>query len=233
MKLPIKRIFRIIISPILILLLIAGYLLVFHANRSNVGIDLRDLDKDGIIERFDEDIDNDGTANFKDSDADNDGIENLEDIINNSRKMKGTLYEYLKGKYNNIGAELGFLVCYDIPRNSYLNAGLSIDLLLKQDYQINKIHYNSENGINEPNTDFFFRRTRNLYSYCKANNRLIKNCLNPKPGDVIFHSRFHISLIIKVNDDGTINEVETAPWTVFAKEHKNRPWKNHDIGRLL
>ena len=215
------------------LILLFWYILVFHSYREQTVLIDRDTDMDGILDIYDRDIDNDGILNFKDNDADGDGINNLEDIIINARDMKGTFYEYLKGKYNNFGANLGFLVCFDIPRIAYQNAGLSIELLLKDDYTNHPEFYNSENGNNLPNTPFFFRRTRNLYSYCQANGRLFVNCKNPKPGDVIFHGRFHISIITEIHKDGTYNEIETAPWTIIAVEHKNKKWEPMDVGRIF
>ena len=228
-----KKIIKLFLFSIIGLILISFYLIIFHSFREQSNLFEHDSDKDGIVDAMDWDVDNDGIKNFEDKDADGDGIENLVDIKNNAKDLKGTFYEYLKGKFNNIGSKLGFLVCYDIPRISYQKAGLSLDLLLRDDYKIHKEFYNAEYGNNLPNSPFFFRRTRNLYSYCQANNRLILNCRKPKPGDVIFYSRFHIALVIEVHNNGKYDEIETAPWTIFVVEHKNREWKPKNIGRIL
>ncbi|MGE5480713.1 MAG: DUF1287 domain-containing protein [Chloroflexota bacterium] len=207
------------------------YIYLFHTYKEDEPDN--DKDKDGIVNSIDPDTDGDGIPNFRDPDADGDGVPNAQDIAENARKLKGTFYEYFKGLYENIGGKAGFLVCYDVPRIAYRKAGLSLDVLLREDYAKNKDNYNPEKGINLPNTDYFFRRTRNLYAYCEGNGKLIKNCLKPRPGDVLFYGRYHITLVIEVNPDGTINEVESAPETIFITEHKNKKWRPMDVGRLL
>lgn len=89
-----------------------------------------------------------------------------------------------------------------------------------------------KNG-NTPASRFFFRRVRNIYDYCKGNNKLIRNCKVPKIGDLVFYSRWHVAMVTEVYKDGTYNEIEASPWTFFTVEHKNKKWVPKDVGRIL
>ena len=124
-------------------------------------------------------------------------------------------------------------MCFDVPRIAFKNSGICFEPLLKEDYKKHPSFYDTENGNNTPATPFFFRRVRNLYSFCRANEMLITGCETPKPCDVVFYGRYHISLVSEVHNDGTFNEIEAAPWTVFTVEHKNKKWKPMDVGRLF
>lgn len=174
-----------------------------------------------------------GNIDFSNNDIDGDGVTNINDIVLNARELKGVMYEYLQGKHDNFGRKLGFLVCIDIPNISYRKAGIDFEQILRQDYKTHSDFYSYENGINTPSTSFFFRRTRNLYSYCEANNKLIKKCKSPKAGDLIFHGKVHISMVSEVHENGTYNEIENAPWTIFTVEHKNKEWIPIDVGRII
>jgi len=209
---------KILATIILFVVLLIAYILVFHT--------YHDFSESSITMS--------ANIDFSKNDIDGDGVTNIEDIVYNARDMKGVMYEYLQGDYNNIGKKLGFLVCIDIPNIAYKKAGIDFENLLRKDYKVNKNFYSYENGINTPVTSFFFRRTRNLYSYCKANNKLIRKYKFPKAGDLIFNkAKTHISMVTEVHDDGTYNEIENAPWTVFTVEHKNKVWIPKDIGRIL
>lgn len=157
----------------------------------------------------------------------------VNDVISNARKLKGIYYDQFQGGFNNIGGKMGFLVCCDVPNIAYAKAGMPLENLLDKDYKSHPEHYNSKNGQNTPSTIFFFRRVENYYAYCKYNNKLIINCKNPKPGDLIFYGQGHVSIISEVHSDGTINEIETNRKTIFVVEHKNKKWKSGTVGRLL
>jgi hypothetical protein len=105
--------------------------------------------------------------------------------------------------------------------------------LLIEDFKIHSDYYRTDDGNNTPATPFFFRRTRNLYSYCRANNKLIISCTAPQPADLIFYGQNHIALVAEVHNDGTYNEIENAPWTYFTVEHKNKKWVPIYVGRIL
>jgi hypothetical protein len=217
MKKILLRILKYGLIILLLVVLVFSYLLIFHTykektftkNTKNKVIDLSNPDIDG------------------------DGIKNAADIIANARSLKGVFYEYLQGKYDNIGRKIGFLVCFDIPKIAYEKAGIDFEILLREDYKRHKEYYNSEKGNNTPSTSFFYRRTRNLYSYCKANNKLILNCNSPRPCDLIFYGQVHIAIVTEVHNNGTYNEIENAPWTIFTVEHKNKKWTPIDVGRIL
>lgn len=226
-----RKILKIAIALVLVFLLILTLLALcctYHQRPADM-----DGDRDGIVDRLDPDTDGDGVVNPSDTDADNDGVANVADIVDNARGMTGVFYDYLKGGMNNLGGRLGFLVCYDIPRIAYADAGISLERLIRDDYPRHTSFYTDENGVNRPDTPFFFRRTRNLYSYCQANGKLLRNCTSPRPGDVVFYGRFHIALVVEVHGDGTYHEVETAPWTICSVEHKDKKWVPIDVGRIL
>lgn len=109
---------------------------------------------------------------------DGDGIDNIEDIVSNVRKMEGTLYDYSQGKYDNLAGKLGFLVCVDIPKISYAEAGYILNkywvkilistviymiLLLKRSIKIS-FKPNLRNYIKEQMRDFNeFNRSNPYY----------------------------------------------------------------------
>lgn len=218
MKSLIKKI--LIYASILLMLIILSfvYLLLFHTYKEE------NITPDKNKYQF---------VDLSNPDINGNGINNIDEIVINARKLKGVFYDYFQGKYNNIGKNLGFLVCVDIPRISYQQAGIYFEPMLREDFKIHPEYYNTEDGINTPSSEFFSRRVRNLYSYCEANNKLIKNCKTPMPGDFVFYGKNHIALVVEVHNDGTYNEIENAPWTIWTVEHVNKIWNNNDVGRLI
>ncbi|HEX7064178.1 MAG TPA: DUF1287 domain-containing protein, partial [Bacillales bacterium] len=150
-----------------------------------------------------------------------------------AESLVGTLYDPLKGAFNNIGGRMGFIVCIDVPRIAYADAGLYFQQLLTEDYRENPDHYNTENGINTPATNYFFRRVRNVYDFAKGNGLLIEKAAQPKVGDIVFYSQFHATLVVGVYPDGTYDEVEADPDLIFVKEHHHKKWEPRDVARIL
>jgi hypothetical protein len=72
-----------------------------------------------------------------------------------------------------------------------------------------------------------------LYSFCQANGFLIQQCKTPKPGDLLFYGKYHIAMVSEVHGNKTYHEIENAPWTAFAVEHKNKTWQPRDVGRIF
>jgi len=83
-----------------------------------------DIDKDGVINMYDDDVDGDGIINIFDDDADGDGIPNTEEILNNARKLIGRPYEQLGGEFRDVGFKFGGIVCIDLINLSYEKAGI-------------------------------------------------------------------------------------------------------------
>lgn len=163
-------------------------------------------------------------------------------VIVEARKLKGIMYDPLQGKYNNIGGRLGFIVCIDVPILAYENAGYSIKNVMEEDFKKHPEHYDKRDW-NIPQNPFFHRRARNLYDYCKGNNRLIHLNHRPKVGDVVFYTKkqgdiiSHIALITKVEDD-SYWVIESAPETILSKETanknvENRGWIPVAFGRII
>jgi uncharacterized protein YijF (DUF1287 family) len=215
MKKLIKRAAIVLAIPLLILI----YLLIFHSYKgdefttASAGSSTLDLPLQPDINQ--------------------NGISNKDEISEEGRKLVGTLYDPLKGSIYNIGGKMGFIVCIDVPRIAYGHAGISLTNLLAEDYKNNPEHYDTEGGINTPETPFFFRRVRNVYDFAKGNDLLIEKAKTPEVGDIVFYGRYHATLVTAVHEDGTYDEVEAHPKLIFVKEHKNKEWIPRDVARIL
>lgn len=219
LKTTIKRFLIFLVITLLLSLLTLGYLILFHSyHRAN-----SDIQKDSPNNKIE----------YTDYDLDGDGLNNKDDIVKNAKQLKGIFYDYFKGRYNNIGGRLGFLVCIDVPRIAYSEAGIHFNRILEKDFQVNSEFYDTEDGINTPASPFFYRRVRNYYSFFEANNKLIRDCEQPQAGDLVFYGKYHVALVTGVHHDGTYDEIETAPWTGFVVEHQNKKWVPIDVGRIL
>lgn len=162
-------------------------------------------------------------------------------IVAEARKLKGLWYDPLQGYFNDAGGKLGMIVCMDVPRLAYRNAGTSLKKLLENDYKGHPEHYGKRDG--RPGDPYFDRRARNLYSFCKHN-----GCLHlsgpPEPGDVVFmgHSRVgwitHIALVTDVQmDKFSVVEASRDEWYVTREEDAatmfKRGWVFRGFGRPL
>lgn len=144
-------------------------------------------------------------------------------IVEEARKLIGLMYDPAQGYLNNIGGKMGLIVCMDVPRLAYRNAGASMKRLLEEDFRAHPEHYGKHDG--RPGDPYFDRRARNLYSYCKYN-----GCLDlkgpPRPGDVVFMSHSqngwitHIALVSSVSADGRYRVVEASrdEWYLTREE---------------
>ena len=65
------------------------------------------------------------------------------------------------------------------------------------------------------------------------NHRLITRCTAPHPADLVFYGRVHVAMVTEVHTDGTYDEIEAAPQTLFVAEHRKKRWLPHDVGRFL
>lgn len=163
-------------------------------------------------------------------------------VVAEARKLIGLWYDPAQGYLNDVGGKLGLIVCMDVPRLAYRNAGTSIRKLLEGDYKAHPEHYGKRDG--RPGDPYFDRRARNLYSFCKHN-----GCLDmagpPEPGDVVFMSRSrtgwisHIALVSHVDADGKYKVVEASrdEWYITREEDGEkmlgRGWVFRGFGRPL
>ncbi|MBI3564420.1 MAG: DUF1287 domain-containing protein [Elusimicrobia bacterium] len=163
-------------------------------------------------------------------------------IVSEARKLEGLWYDPVQGYFHDIGGKLGFIVCMDVPRLAYRNAGTSLRRLLEADYAAHPDHYGKRDG--RPGDPYFDRRARNLHAYCKFN-----GCLDmagpPEPGDVVFMSRgpngwiSHIALVSETAPDGSYRVVEASrdEWYVTREEDSRkmfeRGWTFRGFGRPL
>jgi len=126
------------------------------------------------------------------------------------------------GKYNNLGAKFGFIVCSDIPNLAYGLTGYSLRNALASDFKRNPSAYNSANG-NTPSNPYFHRRARNLYAYFSSIARLEPIDYRPSMGDLAFYRNTkngwvnHVALVSSTNQKG-YSIIESAPKTVLTQE---------------
>ncbi len=163
-------------------------------------------------------------------------------VVAEARKLIGLWYDPAQGYLNDVGGKMGMIVCMDVPRLAYRNAGTSIRKLLEDDYRAHPEHYGKRDG--RPGDPYFDRRARNLYSYCK-HNRCLDMTGPPKPGDVVFMSHgenawiSHIALVSDVGADGSYRVVEASrdEWYVTREEDAakmlGRGWSFRGFGRPL
>jgi uncharacterized protein YijF (DUF1287 family) len=145
-----------------------------------------------------------------------------ETVATNARKLARTPYDPLGGKYGDMGAKLGFIVCSDVPNIAYGLSGFSLRRMLEEDYTRNPSAYNTGDG-NSPGSPYFHRRARNLCAYFKSNHRLLSAGAAPKVGDLVFYKRkshgyvSHVALVTEVKG-GDYYVMESAPETLIAHE---------------
>jgi hypothetical protein len=163
-------------------------------------------------------------------------------VVEEGRKLIGLWYDPVQGYLNDIGGKIGLVVCMDVPRLAYRNAGTSIRKLLEADYKTHPEHYGKRDG--RPGDPYFDRRARNLYSYCKYNGCLVMSG-PPEPGDVVFMSHnqtgwiTHIALVSSVAVDGRYKAIEASrdEWYITREEDSEkmlgRGWIFRGFGRLL
>jgi len=162
-------------------------------------------------------------------------------VVEAARRLRGTFYDPLQGRFDDIGGRLGFIVCADVPVIAYGNAGYSIKRVLLEDFRRHPELYDTRDG-NAPGNPYFHRRARNMYAYCKGNGRLLPSSATPKVGDVAFyrkrHQSFvsHIALVSAVDAKGSYYLVEAAPFLtreVAAASLRERGWLHLGFGRLV
>lgn len=146
----------------------------------------------------------------------------VDKVVASARSLRGALYDPFMGKYNNIGANLGFMVCSDVPNIAYGLQGYSWQRILKNDFAIHAKAYSLADN-NTPSNPYFHRRARNLYSYFKANKRLKLENYTPAVGDLVFYKKSkagyiaHVSLVTEVSGK-RYRVLESAPKTIFVQE---------------
>ena len=150
-------------------------------------------------------------------------------IVAEARQLIGVLYDPIQGLYGDFFGKRGLIVCMDVPRIAYRNAGTSLKKLLEDDWRAHPGRYGKKDG--GPGDPFFDRRARNLYTYCRHN-----GCLDlegpPKPGDVVFMSATpkarisHIALVTDVAADGSYRVVESSRDDLYLT-------REHDAARMF
>jgi hypothetical protein len=164
-----------------------------------------------------------------------------ESVAANARKLAGTPYDPLMGRFGDIGAKVGFIVCSDVPNIAYGLSGFSLKRMLEEDFRRNPSVYDTGDG-NRPGNPYFHRRARNLYSCFKGAKRLISPYSTPKVGDIAFYKRkrdgyvSHVALVTEVRE-GAYYLMESAPETLIAQETPgtspvSRGWVLLGFGRI-
>lgn len=159
-----------------------------------------------------------GTRTFEEGD----NLPPTDLLIKNASALKGTPYDPLMGMYGNIGADLGFIVCSDVPNIAYGLSGYSLKKALALDFAKNPAAYNSKNG-NTPKNPYFHRRARNLHAYFKSIGQLMPNSYKPGVGDLVFYKNpqkdyiSHVALV-SYTSKNEHKVIESAPRTILAQE---------------
>jgi len=163
-------------------------------------------------------------------------------VIKYAKELIGTPYDPFMGKYDNVGADLGFIVCSDVPNIAYGQAGYSLKASLKEDFAKNPAAYDASNG-NNPKNPYFHRRARNLYAYFKSIQELKPISYEPEVGDLVFYRKTergyisHVALVSEATDK-EYKIIESAPRTIVTQEvGMNSPikrgWILAGFGRIL
>lgn len=189
----------------------------------------KDLDKDGIVNMYDDDVDADGILNIYDNDADGDGIENIEDALNNAKKYIGRPYEQLGGGFRDVGFKFGGIVCIDLINLAYEKAGIYFEKELR-DYYNKKKEIFKNRTWNNPKDRCFARRVENFEAYCKDRGFILKNDKNLQPGDLISFRGKHIAMIEKVFKDDFI-AIEAAGKRYFTRRTYKKGLYERNIER--
>lgn len=190
----------------------------------------QDLDKDGIINMYDDDVDGDGIKNIYDDDADNDGIPNTEDALYNAKRLIGRPYEQLSGEFRDVGFKFGGIVCIDLINLAYEKAGIYFEKELK-DYYYKKKEIFKNKSWNNPSDRCFARRVENFEAYCKDRGFILKDDKNLKPGDLVSFKGRHIAMIEKVLDNGDFIAIEAAGKRYFTMRTDKKGLYERNIKR--
>jgi uncharacterized protein YijF (DUF1287 family) len=165
----------------------------------------------------------------------------VEKVVQNARSLSGTPYDPLMGRFGDIGANIGFIVCSDVPNIAYGLSGYSLQKSLEDDFTKHKEAYDVREG-NVPKNPYFHRRARNLYAYFVANGALFPSTSKPISGDLAFYRSTangaisHVSLVTEVTLD-SYKVMESAPETIWAQEMPGdspgkRGWILAGFGRI-
>ncbi len=144
-------------------------------------------------------------------------------LIQNAKTLIGAPYDPLMGGHGDIGSNLGFMVCSDVPNIAYGLSGYSLKRALADDFRRNPSAYDRRHG-NTPKNPYFHRRARNLYAYFQSQGRLrTASNYRPRVGDLAFYRKVpkgaiaHVALVSQVSSQG-YRLIESAPKTLFVQE---------------
>ena len=143
-------------------------------------------------------------------------------VVDNARILSGAPYDPLMGKFGDVGARLGFIVCSDVPNIAYGLAGFSLQQMLEEDFHRDPSPYEKSEG-NRPDGVFFHRRARNLHAFFQARGSLLPPTAAPRVGDLVFYRTSpkgyvsHVALVTETSTSG-YRVFESAPETFVAQE---------------
>jgi hypothetical protein len=155
----------------------------------------------------------------------------VSDIVGNARSLEGILYDFSMGSLNNKLSDFGFIVCADLIDISFSKSGYPLENRMKEDFIVNRKSYNTENGVNNLDTKYFYRRSRNIKQFCINNGFYIEHCTYPLPGDIIFYGDYHVALVTSSLKNGYIKQIEALPNQIMVMELKKK-WNNNPVGRI-
>jgi len=155
----------------------------------------------------------------------------ISEVIKNARDLKGVVYDFSMGSLRNKLSDYGLIVCADLIDIAFSKSGYPLETKMREDFELNKVKYNNENGINGINTKYFYRRSRNIKQFCINKGYYIEKCSNPLPGDIIFYGDYHVALVTSPLMNGYIKQIEALPNQIVVMELKKK-WNNNSVGRI-
>ena len=158
----------------------------------------------------------------------------LNSAVSNANDMLNKPYDPLMGKFFNIYGLFGYVVCIDVPVNSYRKTGILFSRLLKKSAREHPEWFEIDSK-NSPDNSFFYRRVRN-YSPLFRKSTYLSASLQPQPGDWAFYGN-HVALVISVDESGFYKVIEANPnhekVIISDQKYMERTWGKADFfGRI-
>ena len=150
-----------------------------------------DLDKDGIINKYDLDIDNDGLLNIDDQDIDNNGETNRQVLLKQTHNLTGIWYDKTEGGLIEIPLRLGLVTNTDFVERIFSNAGIFLRTEMGEDYKINPEGYRVS-----PKEKSFERTAANWQAFLNHKNKLLAAKTTIKDYDILFFQNGFVALAL-------------------------------------
>lgn len=192
-------------------------ILIFSYSRNvyqpPVNIYYGDIDNDGLANYEDDDVDGEGIKNMSDPDSNGNGINNQEDMIIALKEMQGTRFSRSSDKLFELKKRLGFLNETDLVKLALERAGIFVKKSMVED----ATKAGGENYLTSNKDSKFTFLPRNVYTFFKNNDMILKEMTPVKIGDFVFLGK-NFNNIAVVAKDG----IDRDKVFVFYSDEKHR-----------